>query len=45
MASQPPFFELRIGGLHLTVQRFPYRFLTVVTALSSAAGTGMLFSR
>lgn len=34
---ESPQFELRWGGLHLTVQRFPVWLLAVVT---TAAGTG-----
>jgi hypothetical protein len=30
-----PFFELRIGGVHLVVQRAPYRLLALA---STAAG-------
>ncbi|KJY28478.1 hypothetical protein VR46_37990 [Streptomyces sp. NRRL S-444] len=35
-----PFFELRVGGLHLTVQRPPYRLTALAaTALTTGAAT------
>ncbi|MCX4777698.1 hypothetical protein [Streptomyces sp. NBC_01264] len=29
----PPFLEIRVRGFHLTVERIPYRLLTVLTTL------------
>jgi hypothetical protein len=34
-----PAFELRLGGLHLTVQRIPGWLVALVTAAGGAAGT------
>ncbi|MGA4844663.1 hypothetical protein [Streptomyces sp. G45] len=30
----PPFFELRIGSMHMTIQRVPYRLLTLTAAIT-----------
>ncbi|MEU6765055.1 hypothetical protein ABZ916_21290 [Streptomyces sp. NPDC046853] len=29
----PPFFELRIGGLRMTIQQVPYRLLTLAASI------------
>ncbi|MDG4857472.1 hypothetical protein P8605_04750 [Streptomyces sp. T-3] len=31
--AAPPFFELRIGGLRLTIQHVPYRLLALAAAV------------
>ncbi|MGW6405203.1 hypothetical protein [Streptomyces sp. NPDC055134] len=36
--EKKPFLELRIGGVHLTVQHVPYRLLTLIATLSGALG-------
>ncbi|MDX2707881.1 hypothetical protein PV350_34275 [Streptomyces sp. PA03-6a] len=33
-----PFLELRVGGLHLTVQHVPYKFLTLLVTAGGALG-------
>ncbi|GLX40715.1 hypothetical protein Sros01_67880 [Streptomyces roseochromogenus] len=39
-ATDRPFFELRAGGLHLTVQRPPYRLMALAaTVLTTGAAT------
>ena len=38
--DQVPFLDLRIGGLHLTIHKIPYRLLSLVTA---AAGAGTVW--
>ncbi|MGW8777590.1 hypothetical protein ACWGNM_05905 [Streptomyces sp. NPDC055796] len=35
--KQPPQFELRFGGLHLTLQRIPAWLVTLVTAGTAGA--------
>ncbi|MGA5064515.1 hypothetical protein ACPB9E_12165 [Streptomyces exfoliatus] len=37
--TQPPQFEIRCGGLHLTVQRVPGWLVALVTTAGGAAGT------
>ncbi|MFD8024538.1 hypothetical protein ACFV6G_29490 [Streptomyces lavendulae] len=38
--DERPFFELRVGGLHLTMQRPPYRLMTLTaTALTTGVAT------
>ncbi|MDG4859034.1 hypothetical protein P8605_12865 [Streptomyces sp. T-3] len=32
-----PFLDLRIGGLHVTIQRIPYRLLALLTAVGGTA--------
>lgn len=36
-SKQRPYFEVRCGGLHLTVQRVP---MWLITLMSAATGTG-----
>ncbi|WP_306324127.1 MULTISPECIES: hypothetical protein [unclassified Streptomyces] len=38
----PPFLELRVGGLHLTVRHVPYRLLALAAALGGSGATWML---
>lgn len=40
----PPFLELRVGGVHLVIQRVPYRLLAVLSSVASAAGGAVWFS-
>ncbi|MFI6663087.1 hypothetical protein ACIBL8_47300 [Streptomyces sp. NPDC050523] len=40
-----PFLELRIGGVHLTVQRVPYSVLAVVTGLATSMGGAIWLGR
>ncbi|MBM9504532.1 hypothetical protein [Actinacidiphila acididurans] len=41
-----PFFELRIGGLHITAERFPVRLVTaIITAAASGIGTWLVTLR
>ncbi|MGW0547423.1 hypothetical protein [Streptomyces altiplanensis] len=37
--TQPPHFELRCGGLHLTVQRIPGWLVALITTAGGVAGT------
>ncbi|MDT9691705.1 hypothetical protein Q5762_25850 [Streptomyces sp. P9(2023)] len=37
--KQLPHFELRCGGLHLTVQRIPGWLVVLITTAGGAAGT------
>jgi hypothetical protein len=32
-ASSTPFLELRIGGLHVTIQRLPYGLIALATTI------------
>ncbi|NGO14031.1 hypothetical protein G5C60_42195 [Streptomyces sp. HC44] len=38
-----PFLELRIGGLHLTLQRPPVKFLSLVATLAGSGFTAWLW--
>ncbi|MGW3038160.1 hypothetical protein ACWDCB_44130 [Streptomyces sp. NPDC001178] len=38
----PPFLELRVGGLHLTVHHAPYRLLTFAAALIGGGGASWM---
>ncbi|GCD99698.1 hypothetical protein [Embleya hyalina] len=38
-ATPRPFLELRVGGLHLTVQHLPHRLVTVAAAVLGSVGT------
>ncbi|MFI9120589.1 hypothetical protein ACIGW0_14500 [Streptomyces bikiniensis] len=38
-ADTRPAFELRVGGMHLTVQRVPGWLVALFTTASGAAGT------
>ncbi|MFF8619110.1 hypothetical protein [Streptomyces sp. NPDC015350] len=38
MHSTDPFLDLRVGGLHLTVQRRPHGLLLFLASLLSAVG-------
>ncbi|GLW01351.1 hypothetical protein [Streptomyces lavendulae] len=40
-----PFLEIRIGGLHLTVDRVPYRLLTLLTTFGGAFAGGVWYPR
>ena len=39
-----PFLELRVGGVHLTVQRAPVGLLLVLSALSGSGAAGWLIA-
>lgn len=34
----PPFLQLHAGGVHLVIQRVPYRLLAALSSLASAVG-------
>ncbi|MGW4722315.1 hypothetical protein [Streptomyces sp. S1] len=38
-AETRPAFELRVGGLHLTVQRIPGWFVALLTTATGVVGT------
>ncbi|MFE3767034.1 hypothetical protein ACFXPI_35365 [Streptomyces sp. NPDC059104] len=40
-----PFLEIRIQGLHLTVEHVPYRLLTLVTTLGGAVAGVVWYPR
>ncbi|WRZ96374.1 hypothetical protein OHB54_46345 (plasmid) [Streptomyces sp. NBC_01007] len=44
-AKAAPFLELRVGGLHLTVQRLPYSLLAMVTGLLGSMGGAIWLGR
>ncbi|NEA68670.1 hypothetical protein [Streptomyces sp. SID12488] len=37
-SEQLPFLDLRIGGLHLTVQRVPYSVLALISGVGGSLG-------
>jgi hypothetical protein len=39
--KETPFLELRIGGLHLPVQRVPYPVLALVTGVAGSMGSAI----
>ncbi|WP_282793420.1 hypothetical protein [Streptomyces sp. CC224B] len=41
----PPVFELRVGGLRLTIQRVPYRLLTLAAAVGGPLAGATWFAR
>lgn len=41
----PPFFELRIGSLQVTIHRAPYRLLALTTAVLGFLGGTTGFTR
>ncbi|MFB0628753.1 hypothetical protein [Streptomyces sp. AB3(2024)] len=44
--AQPrPFLEIRIRGLHLTVEHVPYRLLTLVTTFGGAVAGAVWYPR
>lgn len=44
--NRRPYFELRIGGFHMTADRFPARLLTaIVTAAGSVLGMWSVYGR
>ncbi|MEU9055576.1 hypothetical protein AB0D37_35110 [Streptomyces sp. NPDC048384] len=43
--ATPPLIEVRIGGLHVIIQRLPVRLLTFLTTLAGSAGASLWFSR
>ncbi|MFB7619449.1 hypothetical protein [Kitasatospora sp. NPDC056181] len=38
-----PIFEMRAGGLHLTIHRVPYWLFSLVAAIGSGGGAAWLF--
>ncbi|MBQ0867351.1 hypothetical protein [Streptomyces sp. RK75] len=38
LAQQAPFLDLRIGGLHVTVQTVPYRLLALIATVAGSVG-------
>jgi hypothetical protein len=40
-----PFIEIRVGGLHLTVQRLPIRLITFLATLGTSAGATLFIGR
>ncbi|MEV0318221.1 hypothetical protein ACIBKX_08145 [Streptomyces sp. NPDC050658] len=40
-----PFFELRIGGLRLTIQHVPHRLLTLTAAVAGPLAGATWFAR
>jgi len=40
-----PFLELRVGGIHLTVQHAPTGLLVILAALSGSGVTGWLVAQ
>ncbi|MGW6709443.1 hypothetical protein ACWGDE_31785 [Streptomyces sp. NPDC054956] len=40
-----PFLEIRVRGLHLTVEHIPHRFLTLLTTLGGAVAGVIWFPR
>ncbi|SDG95847.1 hypothetical protein [Streptomyces griseoaurantiacus] len=45
LPTAAPFIDIRIGGLHLTVQRLPIRLMALLAALSASAGSTFFLSR
>lgn len=41
----PPFFELRIGGMRVTIQQVPYRLLTLAAAVVGPLAGATWFAR
>ncbi|MFG2620139.1 hypothetical protein ACGFXC_21260 [Streptomyces sp. NPDC048507] len=40
-----PFLEIRLRGLHLTVQHVPYRLVTLITTVCGAAAGAVWYPR
>jgi hypothetical protein len=45
LSTAVPFVEIRIGGLHLTVQRLPIRLMVFLAALGTSAGSTLFLGR
>lgn len=44
-ASTKPVFDLRCGGVRVTVDRAPYRLLALISTTTAALGAGSWFVR
>ncbi|MFD0359299.1 hypothetical protein ACFVHW_37015 [Streptomyces sp. NPDC127110] len=40
-----PFLEIRVRGLHLTVERLPHRLLTAISTLGGAVAGALWYAR
>ncbi|MFF1321957.1 hypothetical protein ACFVZZ_21380 [Streptomyces chartreusis] len=43
--ATPPLIEVRIGDLHVIIQRLPVPLLTFLTTLAGSVGASLWFSR
>lgn len=41
----PPFFELRVGGMRVTIQQVPYRLIALVAAVGGPLAGASWFAR